>query len=84
MARTSLEHAFIKGGSLWSNGKTFVPVKECAGFSGERRHRLRVARSIWTRSDKARLQWTLEQQFREFEGRKWPAAAVESSPAARR
>ena len=35
-------------------------------------------------SDKARLQWKLEQQFREFEGREWPAATVESSRAAAR
>ena len=29
MARTSLEHAFIAGSSLWSDGKTFSPMKEC-------------------------------------------------------
>src|SRR5271165_2861161 len=29
MARTSLEHAFIPGGSIWSDGKTFIPAKDC-------------------------------------------------------
>jgi len=82
MARTSLEHAFIAGSSLWSDGKTFTPVKECAG-----------AQSIATvsagcqkfldSSEKARLQLKLEQQFREFEGRIWPVK-VESSRVAGR
>ena len=30
MARASLEYAFIPGTSLWSVGRTFKPVKECA------------------------------------------------------
>jgi hypothetical protein len=31
MARTSLEHSFIHGASLWSDGKTFAPVRDSAG-----------------------------------------------------
>ncbi len=30
MARTSLEHAFVPGPSLWRDGKNFVIVKDCA------------------------------------------------------
>ena len=30
MARTSLQFAFIAGGSLWSDARKFVPVTECA------------------------------------------------------
>ena len=84
MARTSLEHAFIKGGSLWSNGKTFVPVKECAVVSPAMASPAAGCEKYLDTSDKAKLQWALEQQFREFEGRKWPAATVGNSPAARR
>ncbi len=81
MARTSLEHAFIKGSSLWSNGKTFVPAKQCAGVEA-RTAPPATCQKFLDGSEKARLQWTLEQQFREFEGTKWPAVTVESSRAA--
>jgi adenosine deaminase len=83
MARTSLEHAFIKGGSLWSDGKTFVPVKECAGLQSPATPSS-ACQSLLDGSDKARLQWQLEQQFREFEGRQWPAVTSESSRAVTR
>ena len=84
MARTSLEHAFIQGASLWGDGKTFAPVKECAGLANGYRAPSAACQSFLNGSDKARLQWQLEQQFREFEGRKWPAVTVESSRAAAR
>ncbi len=83
MARTSLEHAFIKGGSLWSDGKTFTPVKECASLQSATTASA-ACRTFLDGSDKARLQWQLEQQFREFEGRAWPAIKVENSRAAAR
>jgi hypothetical protein len=83
MARTSLEHSFVHGASLWSDGKTFAPVKDCAGsVSGAT---VTVAcQQFLEANEKAKLQMTLEQQFREFEGRKWPAITVESSPAVAR
>ncbi len=83
MARTSLEHAFISGASLWSDGKTFAPVKQCAGLQAPATP-TSACQSFLNGSDKARLQWQLEQQFSEFEGRKWPAITVESSQAAAR
>ncbi|HEY4930706.1 MAG TPA: adenosine deaminase [Terriglobales bacterium] len=83
MARTSLEHAFLKGTSLWSDGKTFVPAKECAGLQAATTPSA-ACQSFLDGSDKARLQWQLEQQFREFEGRKWPAVTVERSRAVAR
>jgi adenosine deaminase len=83
MARTSLEHAFIKGDSLWSNGRTFVQAKQCAGVEA-RTAPPTTCQKFLDGSEKARLQWKLEQQFREFEGTKWPAVTVESSRAAAR
>ena len=83
MARTSLEHAFLKGTSLWSDGKTFVPAKECAGLQAAVSPSS-TCQDFLDGSDKARLQWQLEQQFREFEGRKWPAVTVERSRAVAR
>jgi adenosine deaminase len=81
MARTSLQHAFIQGPSLWSDGKTFAPVKECAGMQSAKTPGA-TCQKFMDGSEKARLQWELEQQFREFEGREWPAVTVESSRAA--
>jgi hypothetical protein len=83
MARTSLEHAFIKGDSLWSNGRAFVPVRQCAGVEA-RTAPPTTCQKFLDGSEKARLQWKLEQQFREFESTKWPAVTVESSRAAAR
>jgi adenosine deaminase len=83
MARTSLERAFIKGSSLWSNGRTFVPVKECASIQAGKAPST-TCQKFLDGSEKASLQWKLEQQFRQFESTKWPAATVESSRAAAR
>jgi hypothetical protein len=83
MARTSLEHSFIHGSSLWSDGKTFAPVKDCPGAMSSATVSAACQKFLDT-SDKAKLQLKLEQQFREFENRKWPAITVESSPAAAR
>lgn len=83
MARTSLEHAFIPGGSFWTNTKTFAPVKECASALSNGAVSAACQKYVDS-SEKARLQLKLEQQFREFEVRKWPAATTESSRAAGR
>jgi adenosine deaminase len=83
MARTSLEHAFVSESSLWSDGKTFVPAKECAAvMSGASPSA--ACQKLLDSSEKARLQIKLEQQFREFESRKWPSTTVENYPAAAR
>ena len=83
MARTSLEHSFIHGASLWSDGKAFTTVKDCAAaMSGATVSA--ACQTFLEANDKAKLQLKLEQQFREFEGRKWPSITVESSPAATR
>ena len=74
MARTSLEHAFVPGASLWSDGKVFTPIKECAGIQGGAKPSA-ACQKFLDASDKARLQLKLEQQFREFEAKKWPAQA---------
>jgi hypothetical protein len=83
MARTSLEHSFIHGASLWSDDKTFAPVKDCAGAVSVATIPTACQQYV-DANEKAKLQLRLEQQFREFEGRNWPAITVESSPAAAR
>ena len=82
MARTSLEHAFVPGKSLWSDRKTFVPVQECAGVPKGASPSAACEKAL-AESEKARLQLQLEKQFSEFEAQRWPATAG-SSPAAGR
>ena len=83
MARTSLEHAFLHGASLWSDGKAFTPVKDCAAAVSSATVPA-TCQKFLDANDKAKVQLMLEQQFREFEGRKWPAITVESSLATAR
>jgi adenosine deaminase len=75
MARTSLEHSFIAGVSL-RNGKDFVVVKECVRDTAGSTAALSAAcQKLLAGSEKARLQWELEGQFREFEARTWPTSS---------
>nr|HVP54117.1 hypothetical protein [Candidatus Eisenbacteria bacterium] len=83
MARTSLVHAFISGPSLWSNAKSFTPVKDCVGVESGNAPSAACEKNL-AGSPRAQLQLKLEEQFREFESRKWPAITVESSRAAER
>lgn len=65
MARNSLQYAFISGASLWADAKRFVPVAQCrAELSSSQ------CRAFVETSDKAKLQWKLEEEFRTFE-RAW-------------
>jgi hypothetical protein len=82
MARTSLEHAFLAGSSLWGDGRTFTPVKECTGTQSGATPAAPCQKFL-DGSEKAGLQWKLEQQFREFEGREWPAKTENSRAAGR-
>jgi adenosine deaminase len=65
MARNSLEHAFVDGGSLWHDARALVPVAACApqagGFAGAR------CLDYTGSNTKARLQHALERDFIRFE-----------------
>jgi hypothetical protein len=82
MARTSLEHAFVPGASVWANPKTFVAVKQCS-FQALGTTAVGACAAFLKANPKAALQWKLESQYREFESRKWPATAGSSKAAAR-
>ena len=82
MARTSLEHSFVAGGSLWSDGKSFLPVKECAAVQSGAAPSA-ACQKLLDSSEKARLQLKLEQQFRDFEAQKRPATTGSSRAATR-
>lgn len=68
MARTSLEHAFVSGDSLWSDGFAFTLVRACTTDQGTAKPSTGCQRLL-DGSQKARLQWRLEQQFRDFEAK---------------
>jgi adenosine deaminase len=69
MVRTSLEHAFLPGASLWqfTTPETLdKPVAVCAGQLGWEKPTGACARFI-TGSQKAQQQWELERRFHVFE-----------------
>jgi hypothetical protein len=70
MARNSLQYAFIAGGSLWSDGRKFVPVPQCAHDVEEMRLTSNSCRQFLDGNEKANLQWRLEEDFNTFE-RAW-------------
>lgn len=67
MARESLEHSFIPGDSLWSDGRELRHAAACADDkpSGDRVSG-RCEKLIGA-SERARVQWQLEKAFAEFE-----------------
>lgn len=70
MARNSLQYAFIAGESLWSDGRKFVPVAQCARDVEEMKLTSNGCREFLAGNEKSRLQWQLEQDFNAFE-REW-------------
>jgi len=70
MARTSLEHAFLPGGSLWADGRKFIPVPQCAKDISTTSEASSACKQYLAASEKARLQWQLEQEFKSFENQR--------------
>jgi hypothetical protein len=70
LARNSLEYAFLSGGSLWNDGRRFTPVAQCTSDVNMMSLKSPACRQYLEGSVKAKLQWQLEEEFREFE-RKW-------------
>lgn len=68
MGRTSLEHSFLPGSSLWSDARKFIPTRECAGERPSAAPNASCTRFL-NGSEKAREQWRLEHRFAEFESR---------------
>jgi hypothetical protein len=70
MARNSLQYAFIAGESLWSDGRKFTPVGQCARDVADMKLTSESCRQFLAANEKSRLQWQLEQDFNAFE-REW-------------
>ena len=67
MARTSLQFAFISGGSLWSDARRFTPVSQCLEDMVDLKLTSSDCQQFLAGSEKAKLQWKLEEQFKAFE-----------------
>lgn len=80
MARASLEYAFIPGTSLWSVGRTFKPVKECAADLRHPGSPSPGCQNFLKKNEKANLQWTLELQLLSFESQIWPSSSTSPKP----
>jgi adenosine deaminase len=70
LTRNSLEYAFIGGSSLWSDAKRSVPVSQCTSDLAAMKLTSSACRQFMDGSEKAKLQWKLEANFRDFES-KW-------------
>jgi hypothetical protein len=67
MARTSLQHAFLPGGSLWADARKFIPIPPCSKDVANMTEASGACKQYLAANEKARLQWKLEQEFRSFE-----------------
>jgi len=67
MARTSLQFAFISGAGLWSDAHKFTPVAQCVTDVAALKVASPDCQKFMDGSEKAKLQWRLEEQFRAFE-----------------
>jgi adenosine deaminase len=68
MARTSIEHSFLPGASLWQQPDVFTrTVSSCSGIAPGAANPSPKCASFLAASEKARQQWQLEERFRTFE-----------------
>jgi len=67
MARASLEHSFIPGDSLWSDGREWRRAAVCAEDTASRDRVSAKCEKFIAASERAHMQWELEQTFVEFE-----------------
>lgn len=67
LARNSLQYAFISGASLWSDSRKFIPAPECSQDLKAAKVTSPRCQQFLGGSEKAKLQWKLEEELRAFE-----------------
>jgi len=67
MARNSLHFAFLSGAGIWSDARKFVAVPQCTSDVRALIVNSDGCRQFLVKSEKARLQWKLEEDFKAFE-----------------
>jgi adenosine deaminase len=71
LARNSLEYAFLPGASLWQSNRPGQTAEVCAATEPGAVAPEGACRALLDGSERARLQWQLEAQFRNFEAAGW-------------
>ena len=66
MARQSLEHSFLPGESLWSDTKDFKLAATCSTADAKP---VSTCQKLLEASEKARVEWSLEKAYAEFEAK---------------
>lgn len=66
-ARNSVSYSFISGENLWKDRDYFLPISSCQGDRLGSSHLSLLCRRFLKKSEKASLQWKLEEQFNQFE-----------------
>ena len=70
LARTGMEHNFLRGSSLWASADVFtVPAPPCRGQVPGNPKPSEACKSFLDASEKAAAQWELERRFHEFESK---------------
>ncbi len=67
MARNSIQFAFLPGSSLWADSKKFITVVQCEKDRPGGSSTSNACKQFLESSEKANLQWKLEEEFRRFE-----------------
>lgn len=67
LARNSLSFAFISGDSLWSDPRKFVPTSACVNDVAAMKLDSPGCKQFIAASEKAKLQWKLEEDLMAFE-----------------
>ena len=67
MARNSLQYSFLPGVSLWSDARKFVAASQCRSDLQIMTVASDGCRQLLAGSEKARLQWKLEEDLKAFE-----------------
>jgi len=69
MARNSVQFAFLPGASLWADSKRFVTMAPCEKDQPVGSSISNACKQFLSSSEKARLQWKLEEEFKSFESK---------------
>jgi hypothetical protein len=67
MARYSLQYAFLPGPSLWADARRFTSRAQCRSDNPGGSSISNACKQFLASSEKARLQWKLEEEFKSFE-----------------
>jgi adenosine deaminase len=67
MARASLEYSFVGGASLWTDSQKTLMVQQCKQDQDGKANASPACQRFLASNERARLQWSLEESFAEFE-----------------